>query len=166
MSRRQVDAGAMVAALGAVLLLVSLFLDWYGNGDEGVSGWTVFETLDLVLAAVALLSVSTFLSRAGVDRRLPDVSLVLLAAVALVIVFSQFVNHPPRVAGLDPQLEIGAWLSLAGAAVMLAGAFMSVARVSLNFSVEHRERRPIDEPPPPAAASDTETVKLPPDSPA
>ena len=166
MSRRRVDAGAMVAALGALLLLVSLFLDWYGNGDEGVSGWTVFETLDLVLAALALLSISTFLSRAGVEPRLPDLSLVLLAVTALVIVFSQLVNDPPRVAGLDPQLEIGAWLSLAGAAVMLAGALMSVARVSLNVSVEHRERRPAGEAPPPAVASDTETVKLPPDSPA
>ena len=166
MSRRRLDAGAMVAALGAVLLLVSLFLDWYGNGDEGVSAWTVFETLDLVLAAIALLSISTFLSRTGLERRLPDVPLVLLAGAALVIVFSQLVNDPPRVAGLDPQLEIGAWLGLAGTAIMLAGALMSVARVSLNVSVEHREPRPVDEPSPPPAASETQTVKLPPDSPA
>lgn len=166
MNRRRVDAGAMVAALGAVLLLVSLFLDWYGNGDDGVSAWTVFETLDLVLAAIALLSISTFASRAGAAHRLPDVSLVLLAGVGLVIVFSQLVNDPPRVAGLEPQLEIGAWLGLAGTAIMLAGALMSVARVSLNFSVEHRESRRVDEPAPPGAASETETVKLPPDSPA
>lgn len=168
MTRRRLDAGAVVAALGALLLLVSLFLDWYGDGgDDGVSAWTVFEALDLLLAAIALLAVSTCLSRTGVERRLPDVSLVLLAALALTIVFSQLVNDPPRVAGLDPQLEIGAWLALAGAAILLAGALMSVARVSLAFSVEHREGRPVDEPPRPAADPETETVKLtPPDPPA
>ena len=37
MTRRRLDAGAMVAALGAVLLIVSLFLDWYGDGDDGVT---------------------------------------------------------------------------------------------------------------------------------
>jgi carbon starvation protein CstA len=166
-SRHRLDAGAAVAAIGAVLLLVSLFLDWYGDGgDDGVSAWTVFETLDLVLAAIALLAISTFLSRAGVERRLPDAPLLLLAAIALLIVFSQLVNDPPRVAGLDPQLELGAWLGLAGAALMLAGAFMSVARVSLAFSVEHREP-PAAAPPQPAADPETETVKLtPPDRPA
>ena len=167
MTRRRLDAGAVVAALGAVLLLVSLFLEWYGDGDEGVTAWKVFETLDLLLAAIGLLAISTCLNRTGVERRLPDVSLVLLAGVALVVVFSQLVNDPPRVAGLDPELEIGAWLALAGAAILLAGALMSVARVSLAFSVEHREPRRVDEAPPPAADPETETVKLtPPDKPA
>ena len=166
MTRRRLDAGAMVAALGAVLLTVSLFLDWYGDGDDGVNGWTVFETLDLLLAGLALLTISTFLGRAGIERRLPEVSLVLLASAALIVVFSQLVNDPPRVAGFDTQLEIGAWLALAGAAVMLAGALMSVARVSLAFSVEHREPHRVDEPAPraepgPSATDpDTETVKL------
>jgi len=158
MSARRLDAGAVVAALGAVLLLVSLFLDWYGDGDGGaVSAWTVFETLDLILAGVAVLTIATSLRRAGVGRALPDAPLLVLAATALVVVFSQLVNDPPRVAGLDPELETGAWLALAGAAVMLAGAFMSVARVSLALSVEHRERA-VE--PAPGAGSESETVRL------
>ena len=171
MTRRRLDAGAMVAALGAVLLIVSLFLDWYGDGDDGVTAWTVFEILDLLLAGLALLAISTFLSRAGVQRHLPDVSLVLLACAALVVVFSQLVNDPPRVAGFDTQLEVGAWFALAGAGIMLAGGLMSVARVSFSFSVEHREPHRADEParpaePGPAAAEpDTETVKLSPQDP-
>jgi hypothetical protein len=157
MTRRRVDAGAAVAALGAVLLLVSLFLDWYGDDEDGISAWRVFEVLDLVLAVVSLLAVSTFLRRIGADRRLPDAPFLLLGAIALVVVSSQLVNDPPRVAGLDPSLEIGAWLALAGAAVLLAGALMSVARVSLALSVERRT------PPaaaPPHSAAETETVKL------
>ena len=150
MTQRRLDAGALVAAAGAVLLLVALFLDWYGDEGDSVSAWTVFELIDLLLAAVALLAISTFLSRAGVERRLPDVSLVALGLAALVLVVSQLLNHPPAVNGGELDTKTGAWLALAGAAVMLAGALMSIARVS--FSVERRE------PPPPP--SETETVKL------
>jgi peptidoglycan/LPS O-acetylase OafA/YrhL len=164
--RRRIDAGAMVAAAGAVLLLVSLFLDWYGNGDDGVNAWTIFEVIDLFLAGIALIAIATFLRRSGVHPRLPDAPLLLLGTAALVLVFSQIVNHPPRLAALESELEPGAWLALAGAALLLAGAFMSVARVSFAVSVEHRERSP-SAAPAPAPDPETETVKLtPPERPA
>ena len=60
MSRRPLDAGAAVAAGGAVLLLISLFLDWYGDDGHGYSAWTLFEVIDLLLAAIALIAISTF----------------------------------------------------------------------------------------------------------
>ena len=151
-----------MAAVGGIVLLVSLFLDWYGDNRDGFSGWTVFEVIDLLLAAIALLAVSTFLSRGGFDKRLPDVSLVLLGGAAVVLTGSQLINAPPAAFELDP--KTGAWLALAGSLLLLAGAFMSIARVS--FSVEQREARPMT-PPPPAADPETETVKLrPPDQPA
>lgn len=157
---RRVDAGATVAAAGGIVLLVSLFLDWYGDDREAFSAWTLFEVIDLLLAAVALLTLSTFVSRAGIEPRAPDAPLLLLGAAALVLTGSQLIDAPPAAFELDPQT--GAWLALAGSLLMLAGAFMSVARVS--FSVEHREPAP---PPPPAADPETETVKLrPPDQPA
>jgi carbon starvation protein CstA len=155
MSRRAFDAGAAVAACGAVLLLISLFLDWYGDDGHGYSAWTLFEVIDLLLAAIALITVSTFLSRSGIESRLPQAPLLVLGAVAIVLTVSQLIDAPPAVALADFDIQTGAWLALAGSALLLAGAFMSVARVS--FSVEHRERR----------ASETETVKMPPpDSPA
>ena len=142
----------MVAAAGAVLLLVSLFLDWYGDDGEGFSAWTLFEVIDLLLAAIALLAISTFLSRARSSSRLPQAPLLLLGVAALVLTASQLIDEPPAVALADFELQTGAWLALAGSALLLAGAFMSVARVS--FSVEHREPRPGSPPP------ETETVKL------
>jgi len=155
MRRRPVDAGALVAAGGAVLLLVSLFLDWYGDDSSGYSAWTVFEVIDLLLASIALLAISTFVSRSGIERRLPEVPLLVLGAAAVILTVSQLIDAPPAVALGDFDLQTGAWLAFAGSALLLAGAFMSVARVS--FSVEQREPR----------ASETETVKMPPpDSPA
>ena len=153
MTGRRVDAGALVAAAGAVLLLVALFLDWYGEEGDSISAWTVFEVIDLLLAGIALLALSAFLRRSGVDRRLPDAPLIGLGLAALVLVVSQLINHPPAVNGGELDAKIGAWLALAAAALILAGAVMSVARVS--FSVERREARAAA--PPPAEA---ETVKL------
>ena len=42
--RERFDAGTGLVAVGAVLLLVSLFIDWY---DPGGDAWAVFESLDL-----------------------------------------------------------------------------------------------------------------------
>jgi carbon starvation protein CstA len=153
MSRRPLDAGAAVAAAGAVLLLVSLFLDWYGDDRHGYSAWTVFEVVDLVLAAIALVTLSTFLSTSGVEPRLPRAPLLVLGSAALVLTASQLIDGPPATALAQFDLQTGAWLALAGSALLLAGAFMSVARVS--FSVEQRETR----------AAETETVKMPPPDP-
>jgi carbon starvation protein CstA len=155
MSRRPIDAGAAAAAGGAVLLLVSLFLDWYGNDGHGYSAWTLFEVIDLLLAGIALMAISTFISRSGIEPRLPQAPLVLLGGAATVLTVSQLIDAPPAVALGEFDIQTGAWLALAGSALLLAGAFMSVARVS--FSVEQRAPQ----------ASETETVKMPPpDSPA
>jgi len=157
MARRPVDAGAAVAAGGAALLLVSLFLDWYGDDGHGYSAWTLFEVIDLLLAGIALMAISTFISRSGIERRLPQAPLFVLGGAAVVLTVSQLIDAPPAVALGEFDVQTGAWLALAGSALMLAGAFMSVARVS--FSVEHRAP---STPPP-----ETETVKMPPpDSPA
>jgi len=159
---RRLDAGATVAATGAVVLLVSLFLDWFGDEREGASAWTLFEVIDLALAAIALLALSTFLSRNGFAPRLPEGPLVLLGAAALVLIASQLIDHPPAVAFSDVDPQTGAWLALAGALLLIGGAFMSIARVS--FSVEQREPPP-EPAPSPAAEPETETVKLRPSDP-
>ena len=167
---RRIDAGAAVAAVGAVLLLVSLFLDWYGTDEGGFSAWSIFEVIDLILAGIALLAVAAFLRRSGFERRLPDVPLLALGGAALVLTASQLIDEPPAVAFSEWELQTGAWLALAGSALLLAGAFMSVARVSLAVSLEHREQPappPAPAPAEPAADPETETVKLtPPDRPA
>ena len=46
---RRFDIGPLLVALGALVLLVGLFLDWYG----GVNAWNSFELADVVLAALA-----------------------------------------------------------------------------------------------------------------
>lgn len=132
----RIEAGPLIAVLGAVLLLVSLFLDWFA---PGTSGWTAFEALDLLLTAVAVAAIlaagGLLVGLAPLDRRW----LVPLAVAAVVIVASQLVNPPPAAGNEDP--EYGAWLGLAGALLMAAGALLSFGRVRLAVTVEGRDPR-------------------------
>ena len=131
--RRRFPAGPLVAAIGGVLLLVSLFLDWF----DDFTAWTIFEVLDLVLAAIAVFSFATLVRELGVPlprvRVIAAGALLPLALTAFVVVVSQLVNHPP--AGVDRDPDVGAWLALAATAIMLAGAILAAARISLAVDV-------------------------------
>ena len=134
----QVPVGPLVAAVGAVLLIVSLGLDWYGP----YSGFNSFEVLDLLLVSLALVTFVVLVDALGVlDTPLRSGTPLVIGVIALVVVLSQLVNHPP--AGIGDDVETGLWLGLAGAALMLAGAILSTARIAI--AVE--PRRPAAAPP-------------------
>ncbi|MEA2296185.1 MAG: hypothetical protein QOE86_3824 [Solirubrobacteraceae bacterium] len=138
MTPRRIEAGPLVALLGAVVLLVSLFLNFY---TPGLTAWRVFEVLDLVLAAAAIVGGLAAASLAGapipaIDARVLGYS----AASALVIVVATLLNHPPAVGDTaDP--DLGLWLALAGSALMAAGALFATARVHVTLTVEQRRTR-------------------------
>jgi hypothetical protein len=134
---RRFEMGPLLVALGALLLLVSLFLDWYGP----LSAWDAFEVVDVLLAALGVLALAGGLGTlarddiALVDRRwLPG---IVLAVAVLVI--AEIIDPPPAAADLSP--DTGAWLAFAGAIVMLIGAVLSLGRVSVSVSVAEREYR-------------------------
>jgi hypothetical protein len=130
--------GLLVAGIGAVLLIVSLFLDWY---ERDVEAWAVFEFLDLLLLLTAVATIGVLVAGLGLMRPAPPPGAALgLALVALVVVVSQILNDPPAVAFNDDiGKEIGIWLALAGSALMVAGAVLGFARISL--AVETRPPR-------------------------
>ena len=64
MNARRIEIGPLAVLAGSLLLLVSLFLDWYElQPDTGFTAFTVFEFLDLLLAALALLGGAAALGR-------------------------------------------------------------------------------------------------------
>ncbi len=134
-----ISLGPLVAAVGGLVLLVSLFLDWY----ERVTGWTVFELADLLLAGLALGALFGLAGALGAVK-VPDGPVVVLgiALLALVVVLTQIVNDPPAVAGSGgPDKDIGIWLALGGAGLMTVGAVLATTHISL--AVEAREREPV-----------------------
>jgi hypothetical protein len=132
----QVPVGPLVASVGAVLLIVSLFLDWY----ERITGFTVFEVLDLLLVMLALATIASLVGGLGLVRPAPSPRVSLAVAIfTVLVVASQVVNDPPAVAGsVGPSKDVGIWLALAGSGLMVVGAVLGYARISL--AVESRER--------------------------
>ncbi len=158
-----IDGGRVIVAIGAALLFASLFVDWYGFGQgpdaEGFTAWTAFELVDVLLALLAVtVIVATLESLAGTGSRVPSGLAAAAGPVALLLVVVSIVNVPPAAQGFDSQLEVGAWLALAGAAIMCAGALLASNRISLV--VTPRENRPVPPSPTPAQADETETRPL------
>jgi len=133
----RIGIGPLVGALGGLLLIVSLGLDWY----EGVTGFTVFEALDLVLVGLALATIVPVAGELGapVPRTAPGHALAV-AGLAAVVVLSQLVNDPPAVVGdSGPGADVGIWLAVGATALMVAGAVLLGTRISLAVDVSRRE---------------------------
>ncbi len=127
--------GPLVGALGGVILLVALFLDWY----DGLTGFTVFEFVDIVLVVCAVLIILQLAGGIGLLQPPLSPGLSLLVALfAVLVVLTQVVNDPPAVAGGNgPDQAIGIWLAVGGSALMVAGAVLATAHISL--AVEPRD---------------------------
>jgi hypothetical protein len=149
--------GPLVATVGALLLIVSLFLDWY----DTFTGFTIFEFLDLLLVMLALVTIASLVAGLGLMPAVVSPGASLAAAMfALLVVLSQIVNHPPGANGLDK--ELGIWLGLSGAALMVAGAVLGYAHISLAVETRPRAAPPRPAPPstPPPAGREEPTERL------
>jgi hypothetical protein len=146
-----IDGGRIVVAIGAALLFASLFVDWYGLDRDlaGFTAWTAFELVDVLLALLALAAIVAAIEPiARASSRIPATVAVAAGPAALLLVIVSIVNVPPAAQGFDSQLEVGAWLALAGAAVMCVGALLALNRVSLVVTPRERtgdthETRPL-----------------------
>ena len=133
---RRIEAGPVLVALGALVLLVSIFLDWY---QPSVTAWEAFEFLDLLLAALA---VAALVAAAGAIR--PESTVVerhwlpAIAVAVTIVVASQLINPPP---GVDGDPDTGAWLALGAALVICLGTLLTLGRVSFALTVEGRDTR-------------------------
>jgi peptidoglycan/LPS O-acetylase OafA/YrhL len=130
---RTIDAGPALLALGGLLLLIGLFLPWY----DGESAWHSFESLDLVLAALAVGALAVGAGRIGAEDSRVGLA---FAVAALVVVAVQLIDPPPLV-GQHAKLDTGAWFALASSLLMLTGAAQTIARFTVSVDVRSRERR-------------------------
>jgi hypothetical protein len=134
---RRIEAGPVLVGLGALILLISLFLDWY---QPAVTAWDAFEVLDLLLAALAIEALA---AAAGAIR--PEATVIephwlpaIVAAITIIVV-AQLLNPPPVL--VDGDLDTGAWLALGAAIVMCLGTLLTLGRVSFALTVEGRDTR-------------------------
>lgn len=151
MDLRRVHAGELIAALGGVVLFLSLFAPWYdhgtpagellrsGSGRGAWNAWQSFAALDVLLAliaaaAVALLVVTAVQSVPAVP--VATAALVTLAGVvAVVLIVLRLIFEPglpgdvvaaPAGAEVDTTKEVGPWLALLAALTIVAGAALAM----------------------------------------
>jgi hypothetical protein len=140
---RQLPVGPLLAGLGALILAISLFLDWW----TGLSAFDAYELLDLVLLGLAVATIVSLAGGLGLMRPAISPALSLgIAIVTVVIVVSQIVNDPPIVLGGARDHGVGIWLALLGGVLMTAGALLAYAHISLAVDVRPRSERRDDEP--------------------
>jgi hypothetical protein len=133
---QKLDVGTILVGLGALGLIVSLFLHWYSRQGITLTAWDVFEFLDWALLACAVVAI------AGVAITLTDTAprwLAPAAIVALYIAISQVIDPPPLAHGATR--EVGAWLGLGSAAAMAGGVALAAASIAITVDVRGRERR-------------------------
>ena len=150
--------GDISAGVGGVVLLVSLWLNWYGvsvnvsgfSASESASGWEVLSTIDIILFLIALVAILLVAVKAAgqlpPDLAIPVV-LMALGGLAVLLVLFRIIDSPaPN--DLPDQVDVsrkfGIFIALIGAAGIAYGGWRS--------SMETPEARAAATPPPPPAA--------------
>jgi hypothetical protein len=126
-------ASTVLALAGAILMPLSLSLDWYhvdtGDSNFDLTGWNAFEFADFVLVAAGAV---TLVSVLGMQRTAhpAERSLVTVGAATVGVVLIEMIDKPPLLGfGLHSSLRAGAFLGLSGAIlVLLAGALQLLVR--------------------------------------
>jgi hypothetical protein len=127
------------ALAGAALMPGSLFLDWFkvppGIFTESaftLDGWTVFESTDAVMVLVAVTTLFLVTTAPPYAGR----ALICAGAVATSFVTVAVVDKPNFYAlpSLPVSREIGAWIGLLGAVLVLAAGVLSFAAADRNAS--------------------------------
>ena len=129
MNLRRLRIGEWITAISGLVLLVSLFLPWYGAQDPSgpaLTGWESLAILDIVLALIAAGAVALLLITA--TQRLPAVPLafnvfVVLAGMLAVMLVLVRVAALPDGAG---ERDWALWLGLAGALGVLIGSLIAL----------------------------------------
>jgi len=126
LSFRRVRAGELLALAGAICVIVSLFERCYENASGSLDAWSTFGPAVALLIVAAGAALVLFL--ATITERSPALPVAaavwgvlfgLLAVIAALIRVFERPDHATSVC-------IGTWLGLAGAVLILTGAWQSM----------------------------------------
>lgn len=117
--------GELLALLGALLLIVSLFRPWYQSPVGNLTFWETFGPAAALMLA-ALCAALTMIVAALAERDSPALPVssavwcVLLGAIGLISAIVRLLERPDHARSLC----IGPWLGLTGVSAILAGAWI------------------------------------------
>jgi archaellum biogenesis protein FlaJ (TadC family) len=138
----------VMAVVGAILLVVGLFLNWYEsvsdlaeiNGQQGMGSYTGFEVHTLIrwlllASAIAPLVLAYIVVR---DKQLSWARGEMTAVIAIIafglLAYNGLIDRPGEPSG-QIQVEPGYFVALAGSILMMVGA-------ALRSTESERRRKP------------------------
>jgi uncharacterized membrane protein HdeD (DUF308 family) len=123
---KQLRMGEMLALLGAILVIVSLFVRSYEAPVGNLDAWNTFGpgvVLLLVAACAALaMVISALTERTTALPVSTAVWCVLLGLVGVIAAIVRVVERPEQAT----MACVGVWLALAGAVAILVGAWLAL----------------------------------------
>jgi hypothetical protein len=158
MDTSRLTSGDMSAGVGGVVLLISLFLPWYGvsvnvagfSASESASGWEVFSFIDILLFLIAVAAtVLVVLKAMGQLPAEVPVPLVLLSlgALGVLLIIYRLIDSPAPSNlpdEVDVSRKIGIFIGLIGAAGVTYGGWRA------NMETPRAQPAATTTPPPPA----------------
>lgn len=124
MNFRQLRLGELVVLVGVVCLAASLFEPWYSSPIGNLDAWDTFGPAMALLLACLCAALAVLISALSERNTALPVSsavwCVLLGLIGLIAAIVRALERPDHATALCA----GAWLALAGAAVILLGAWL------------------------------------------
>jgi hypothetical protein len=139
MDLRRLRAGEWIVGVSGLVLLVALFLPWYGEDGGSRTGWESLGALDIVLALVALAALAVPVVTA--IQRVPAVPLAyeslttLVGMVAVVLVLIRVINMPDWAS----EREWGLWVALAATLGTVIGGLIAMRDERLSPDGRHTD---------------------------
>ena len=165
MDTSRLTTGDIVAGVGGIVLLISLFLPWYGvsvdiagfSASESGSGWEALGFIDILLFLIAVAAIAIVAARAAgaLPADLPaPVILLGLGALAVLLVLYRILDIP--VDGdvpdeVDLSRKVGVFIALLGAAAVAYGGWRTNTETPAGHTTSAADP-PATDPPPTAAA--------------
>src|SRR3954447_21929673 len=137
---RRVGYGAVAAGIGGVVLIISLFLNWFAEGGFGQSGWELFDITDIVLFLLGILAIGyALMDLAGTSVTLPvdrTRALTIIGVIATTLTLEFLIEGSHQAVGLI--------LATLASIAILVGGMLAEMRPHLALTVGGRARPTAD----------------------
>jgi hypothetical protein len=156
MDLRRLRVGEWIVGACGLLLLLALFLPWYGEPSR--TAWEAFTVLDVLFLLLALAALAVPIVTA--THRVPAMPLAteslttLFGLIGLVLVLIRVLNLP----GDASERDIGLWLGLVAALGIVAGGLIGIRDERRAPPGRHTDLSGV----PVSAPAEVETMRAPP----
>jgi hypothetical protein len=125
-----VSRGTWVAAGGSLILLISVFLSWYGFGPFSINGWDATDWAKLVallaLAGLVIIGLELFATNVAIPYP-SSMILIGIGALSTLLVLFRIVSKPGGAGSSALDLKYGIFVALIAAIAVAVGGYLKMS---------------------------------------